>query len=573
MQQTRDPLPVEEPRVTDREENLRRLAQNGVWDLAVVGGGATGAGLAFEAARRGLQVVLLEAGDFGHGTSSRSTKLVHGGVRYLAQGRVGLVYEALHERARFLQMAPHLAQPLPFVIPSYRCWQTPFHGIGLKLYDLLAGSAGLGGTQWLSAAQARQSLPTLQPQGLTGAVRYVDGQFDDARFLIALVRTAALHGALAVNYCAVTGLTRTHGKIDGLSCRDGESGREYRLRARCVVNATGVWADRVRRQFSDMEAEKGGRVGSHSTGPTIAPSQGVHIVVDRDFLPGDQALVVPHTSDGRILFAVPWLGKIVIGTTDTPRSDVPLEPEPLPGELTFLLSESARYLVRAPRVEDIRSIWAGLRPLVRPPGSDRLQSSRISREHTVWLDADGLVTVTGGKWTIWHAMAEDVIEHCIGAGLLPRSADRVAGRTAGRAAERVGHQTEAGDSGPPRLVGAPAGGVPGVPLHAAPGPHLYGSEATVLDGLPGAQRELGGHLSEAMVRFAVRHEYARTVEDVLARRSRLLFTDAGLAAELAEEVGAILREETGMEPGLEEFVRLARTYGRGRAEGMLSPGR
>ena len=551
----------EEPRTTDREEMLRRLAQDGVRDLAVIGGGATGAGVAFEAARRGLKVVLLEAGDFGRGTSSRSTKLVHGGVRYLAQGRIGLVHEALHDRTRFLQIAPHLAQPLSFVIPSYRCWQTPFHGLGLKLYDVLAGSAGLGGTRWLSAAQTLRDLPTLQPNGLTGAVRYVDGQFEDARFLIALVRTAALHGALAVNYCAVTGLSRSHGKIDGLSCRDGESGREYRIRARCVINATGVWADQVRQRLANGESAPDSRADRRRSGPVIAPSQGVHIVVDRDFLPGDQALVVPHTSDGRVLFAVPWLGKVLIGTTDTPRGDRPEEPEPLPGELSFLLAESARYLVRAPRPEDIRSLWAGLRPLVRPPGSDPVASSRISREHTVWLDADGLVTVTGGKWTIWRAMAEDVLAQCARAGLVPRSA--------GQAADSAGQQTGADDPAP-RLVGTPHDGAARVPLHAPPGPHLYGSEAAVLDGLPGAQRQLGGYLTEAMVRFAARHEYARTVEDVLARRSRLLFTDAALASAIAEETGAILREETGLDPRVEVFRRLADLYsGLERAEGMV----
>jgi glycerol-3-phosphate dehydrogenase len=498
----------------------------------VVGGGATGLGVALDAAARGLSVVLLESHDFAKGTSSRATKLVHGGVRYLAQGNIGLVREALLERTTLLKNAPHLAQPLPFVMPSYRRWETPFYGLGLKMYDALAGSAGLGSTQFLSRSQTLAALPTARPDGLKGGVKYWDGQFDDARLALALARTAAARGALLVNYCGVTGLLHSNGKLTGLTCREGETGRDFGVQARCIVNATGVWVDQLRQQ--DAEASGLG------TRPIVAPSQGVHAVVDRDFLPGTHALMVPKTTDGRVLFGVPWMGKLILGTTDTPRGDLPREPRPFRDELDFILNESARYLVRGPRKEDIRSLWVGLRPLVKPEGEASEQTKSISREHTVLVSRSGLVTVTGGKWTTYRSMAEDVLEKCFEAGLLAR---RPAGVTADL-----------------RLVGAPAEQKANTSIAAAPGLHLYGTEAAEVASLPGDARHLGGGLTAAMVRFAARHEYARTVEDVLARRSRLLFLDAALAASLAAEVGALLLEETGVDPQAAAFRELAASY-------------
>jgi len=516
---------------TRREDLLARLAQAGTWDLAVVGGGATGLGVALDAAARGLRVVLLESHDFAKGTSSRATKLVHGGVRYLAQGNVGLVREALRERTTLLKNAPHLAQPLPFVMPSYRLWETPFYGAGLKVYDALAGSAGLGATEFLGRRATLECLPTVRPDGLKGGVKYWDGQFDDARLALALARTAAARGALVVNYCPVTRLLHQGGKLTGLACRDAESGREFTVRATCVVNATGVWVDELRRQ----DAEASGR----PVHPMVAPSQGVHAVVDQDFLPGKHALMVPKTADGRVLFGVPWMGKLILGTTDTPRGDLPREPRPFREELEFILSESARYLVRAPRREDIRSLWVGLRPLVKPVGDDGESTKSLSREHTVLVSRSGLVTVTGGKWTTYRAMAEDVLEKCFEARLVER-------RPSGVTADLL-------------LVGAPSHG-PATSIGDAPGPHLYGTEAAELLSLPGSDHRLGGGLTAAMVRFAARHEYARTVEDVLARRIRLLFTDAALAASLAGEVGALLRAETGANPQVEDFRELAASY-------------
>ncbi len=522
----------------------RLAAARGGFDLVVIGGGATGCGVALDAAARGFSVLLLEAQDFAQGTSSRATKLVHGGVRYLAQGNVSLVREALAERATLLANAPHLAQPLAFVMPAYRLWEAPFYGAGLKMYDALAGSRGIGHTEFLSPARTRELLPNVQPRGLAGGVKYWDGQFDDARLALTLARTAAQRGAVVLNHCPVTGLLREDGRVVGVTARDAAGGGDaFEVRARCVVNATGVWVDDLRNMDRDA--------GAPAKPGIVAPSQGVHLVVDRDFLPGTHALLVPKTADGRVLFAVPWLGKTILGTTDTPRADVVREPEPFADEVAFILGESARYLARAPQRSDVRSVWVGLRPLVRPGGEDGDNTKSISREHTVMVGRSGLVTVTGGKWTTYRAMAEDVLERCFDRALLER---RAAGVTVQL-----------------RLVGAPARA--GVSMTAPPGEHLYGDEAEALRALPGADRWLWrdasaprSGLSEAMVRFAVRHEMALTVEDVLARRSRLLFLDAAEAARQADAVAAVMADELG--PAFDaaqsaaEFKTLAERYRR-----------
>jgi glycerol-3-phosphate dehydrogenase len=520
----------------DRAALLARLRSPREWDLAVVGGGATGLGVALDAAVRGFSVVLVESHDFAHGTSSRATKLAHGGVRYLAQGDIGLVREALRERAAMLANAPHVVQRLPFVMPGYHWWERGFYGIGLKAYDALAGQRGIGGTEWLGNRRVRELLPGVQPRGLWGGVKYWDGQFDDARFALLLARTAAARGALVVNHCPATRLVRKGGKVGGLVVRDAESGVEATLRARCVVNATGVWVDAVR----DMDRD----AGTPQRPPMVAPSQGVHLIVDRAFLPGTHALLVPKTDDGRVLFAVPWLGKTILGTTDTPREDLDREPAPFRDEVDFILREAARVLVRAPQRADVRSVWVGLRPLVKPSGEDGENTKAISREHTVIVGRSGLVTVTGGKWTTYRAMAEDVLDHCMARGLLER---RPGGVT-----ERL-----------PLL-----GSAPGRPLAEPPGEHLYGTEAALLRALPGAGHWLwqsGGSgqargLSEAMVRFAVRYEMARDVEDVLARRSRLLFLDAAEAARQADAVAAIVADELGRVVDAAPFKALAARY-------------
>ncbi|MDX3904873.1 MAG: glycerol-3-phosphate dehydrogenase/oxidase [Pigmentiphaga sp.] len=516
------------PLRTDRAALLARLAEPQCYDVAVIGGGATGLGIALDAATRGLRVVLVEAHDFAKGTSSRATKLVHGGVRYLAQGNLPLVREALRERHILLRNAQHLAQPLPFVVPAYRLWEKPFYGTGLVVYEALAGKAGLGHTRWLDPRETLARQPALRPEGLRGGVEYWDGQFDDARLAIALARTAASAGALLLNYCAAVAIVREGGKVAGLQCEDAETGVRYPVRARCVINAAGIWVDAVR----DLGREVPG------SSATLTLSQGAHIVVSRDFLPGDRAVLVPRTGDGRVLFALPWMGATLIGTTDTPRSRQELEPRPLSAEVAFLLGEAARYLSRPPAERDILSAWAGLRPLVRPVA--RISTKNVNREHVVRIDADGLVTVAGGKWTTYRAMAEDALDACAHAGLLkPPSPCSTAAYP---------------------LVGAAPG------LHriaGVPGMGLYGSEQDEVLALPGAGRELGGGLTEAMVRFAARHEYARTVEDVLARRWRLLFLDAARARTLAKEVGRLLEAETGHDPQAGAFLRLADAYLRG----------
>lgn len=506
--------------MSSRRAVVAALAGRQAFDLAVIGGGATGCGVALDAAARGFSVVLLEAEDFAQGTSSRATKLVHGGVRYLAQGNVSLVREALYERATLLANAPHLAQPLGFVMPAFRFWEAPFYGIGLKMYDALAGSRGLGDTEFLSAARTRELLPTVQTRGLTGGVRYWDGQFDDARVALALARTAAARGAVVLNHCPVTALVREGGTVTGVVARDAVGGTGLRIAATCVVNATGVWVDDVRNMDRDADAPK--------KPPIVAPSQGVHLIVDRSFLPGTHALLVPKTADGRVLFAVPWMGKTILGTTDTPREDVVREPAPFAEEVEFILSESARYLSKAPTRADVRSIWVGLRPLVKHDGDDAEGNTKaISREHTVLVGRSGLVTVTGGKWTTYRAMAEDVLERCFDRKLLPRRSGGVTVHLP--------------------LVGAPSRA--SMSLTTSPGEHLYGEERATLRALPGADRWLwrdgDGGLSEAMVRFAVRHEMAQSVEDVLARRCRLLFLDAAEAARQADAVAKILAEELG----------------------------
>ena len=519
------------PLPTRRADLLARLAQPHQYDLAVIGGGATGLGVALDAAARGFSVVLVDSHDFAKGTSSRATKLVHGGVRYLAQGNIALVREALHERTTLLHNAPHLAQPLPFVMPSYRLWEMPFYGMGLMMYDALAGKAGLGATQFLGRARTLECLPTARAEGLKGGVKYWDGQFDDARLALALARTAASLGALVVNYCPARALVHEAGKVAGFVCEDADSGQRFQVRARAVVNATGVWVDTLRQ----MDGDAVGR----PVKPIVAPSQGVHIVVDREFLPSDHALMVPKTADGRVLFAVPWLGKLILGTTDSPRQDVVREPEPFREEVRFILEESARYLTRAPRVEDIRSIWVGLRPLVKPQDDDGDNTKKISREHTVLASRSGLVTVTGGKWTTYRAMAEDVLQKCFTQGLLPV-----------RSAGITNHLP---------LVGAPVQQVLH-PMSDTQGMHSYGSEASCVAALPGGDNWLSEGLTEAMVRFAARHEYARTVEDMLARRSRMLFLDARKSIALAPRIAALLQEELGVDPQLGPFLALAQQY-------------
>ena len=476
--------------------------------MVVVGGGATGLGCAVDAASRGYSTLLLEAHDFAKGTSSRATKLVHGGVRYLAQGNLSLVREALAERAVLLANAPHQVRPLRFVVPTYRWHQMPMLGAGLGFYDLLAGRHSLGRSRVLGRAATCDALPGVRPGGLLGGIAYWDAQFDDAGLAIALARTAEDLDALPLNYMAVEGLAKSDGRISGVAARDVETGERHQVPARSVINATGVWADGLR------QMDRPGKAG------LIRPSQGVHLVVDADFLPGSDALLVPDTEDGRVLFVIPWFGKLVIGTTDTPRDELPLEPRALDAEIDFILDTASRYLARAPRREDVRSVFAGLRPLVGGAGGGAGVTSGLSREHLVEVSDSGLVTITGGKWTTYRRMAIDAVD--------------VAAR-AGNLAQRMSGTLRQ------RLHGAGLGDARGRLARAQAGPDEDG------------------------IRLAVEAEYARSVEDVLARRYRTLFLDAASACaeapQVARTMAAMLgRDRTWVDGQVAAFEALAQGY-------------
>ncbi len=525
-----------------RENMLRNIRERKEpWDIAVIGGGATGVGVAVDAASRGLSVVLVEAHDFGKGTSSRSTKLVHGGVRYLEQGNVPLVMSALKERGLLRQNAPHLVHDLAFVVPNYSWWEAPFYGIGLKLYDLLAGKYGFGASKLLSKEETLERLPALEPEELRGGVVYYDGQFDDARLLVHLAMTAADHGATLVNYCPATSLSRdAEGYINGLTARDSETGEELKIPARMVVNATGVFTDSIRR-MADPDAET-----------LVVTSQGIHLVFERSFLKGDTALMVPKTSDGRVLFVIPWHGHAVAGTTDTPVDAPSLEPRALNEEIEFILETAGRYLTRPPTRADILSVYVGLRPLVKGDG----KTSALSRDHVIHIDTSGLLTITGGKWTTYRHMAEDCVDHAITLGLLPDEPCktrnlRIHGytdRPAGRISSEPGAEPDSYD--PLAVYGSDADAIR---MLARTDPAL----ATPLDpGLPCIGAEIV---------WAAREEMARTVEDALARRNRALFLNADSAIAMAPAAARLLAAELGRDQAwidaqVASFTQLAQQY-------------
>ena len=516
----------------NRPDMLKRTqAHKGAWDFIVIGGGATGVGVAVDAASRGYRVLLLEQSDFGKGTSSRSTKLVHGGVRYLEQGNISLVMEALKERGLLRQNAPHLVSDLAFVVPSYAWWEAPFYGIGLKLYQALSGKYGFGNSQLLSKKQTLLHLPNIQTEGLRGGVMYYDGQFDDSRLLINMVATAAGQGATLLNYAKVTALTRNkEGWIDGVTATDLESGKTLRARAKVVINAAGAFCDSVRR-FAEPQAR-----------PMIAPSQGAHLVFDRSFLPGDTAIMVPHTSDGRVMFAIPWHGHTLVGTTDTPVSNPSLEPVPMQQEIEFILSTAALYLHKKPKRADILSAFAGIRPLVK--SGDAGNTASLSRDHTIHIDQSGLLTITGGKWTTYRNMAEDCVNQ---AATLARLSEKPC---VTRDLPIHGHLRKTARFGPLAV---------------------YGSDAPAIQLLIRADAGLGKSLHPALpycgaeVVWAVREEMARTVEDVLARRTRALFLNANAAIAMAPRVAELMAKESGRDNTwqkrqVEDFGKVASGY-------------
>lgn len=516
-----------------RDSLLARLrSRRDRWDLVVIGGGATGVGIAIDAAARGYAVALLEQDDFGKGTSSRSTKLIHGGVRYLQQGNIPLVMEALRERGILRRNAPHLVHDLQFIVPNYHWWEAPFYGVGMKVYDALAGRYGFGRSRNLSVKETLKRIPTLETGGLRGGVSYHDGQFDDARLLIHMVLTALSQGAVLLSHCRVTSLLKgPDGFMHGVEAVDVETGEGLELRARLVVNATGVFSDGVRR-MDDPDAPS-----------IIRTSQGVHLVLDRDFLPGSVAIMVPHTDDGRVLFAIPWNGRVLVGTTDTPVQEPSLEPRALPDEVDFLLRHAARYLTKDPTPGDVRSVFAGLRPLVGM-GSEDGGTAAISREHSILVSSSGLLSIAGGKWTTYRKMAQDVVDHAVTlAGLEPRpcTTRRLPIHGHHPAAERFGELA------------------------------VYGSDAPAVEALIRSDPALEKPVHPALpvrrgeVVWAAREEMARTVEDVLARRVRGLLFDARACIEAAPVVaelmaGELEREDGWAEAQVEAFRELAEGY-------------
>jgi glycerol-3-phosphate dehydrogenase len=489
----------------NRNEMLARVSKENFWDIVIIGGGATGVGCAVDAASRGYKTLLLEQNDFGKGTSSRSTKLVHGGVRYLEQGNVSLVFDALKERGILLKNAPHLVKNLSLIVPNFSWFEKFYYGVGLKVYDALAGKYSFGKSQILSKDETLNLLPTIDTEKLAGGILYHDGQFDDTRLLINLVQTAVQSDAVCLNYARVFELNKdAQNKVNGLSFIDEESGQLFSAKAKVVINATGAFCDKIR-QFFDANAEK-----------IIKPSQGIHLVFDKSFLPSETGILIPKTVDGRVLFAIPWHEHTLIGTTDTPIETAELEPKPFAEEIEFVLETAGKYLSKKPKREDILSVFVGIRPLVKP--ANAAKTSAISRDHTIEIDDSNLLTIAGGKWTTYRKMAEDAINQ----------ATKIANL------EKKICQTK------------------DLQIYQTP----KNSGEKLDENLPYTVED---------VREAVRNEMARTLEDVLARRTRSLFLNAKVAVRIAPKVVKIMAQELGKDETwqaeqVQLFQQLAENY-------------
>jgi glycerol-3-phosphate dehydrogenase len=514
----------------NRDQMISQLESHAdQWDICIIGGGATGLGAAVDAASRGFRTILFEQYDFAKGTSSRSTKLVHGGVRYLQQGNIKLVMEALHERGILKKNAPHLVKNQSFIVPSYKWWEGPFYGIGLKVYDWMSGSLGLGPSQLLSREETLQRAPTLDAEGLKGSVLYHDGQFDDARLAINLAETAAENQSVLLNYCGVTAFEKKDGRITQVLAHDSISNKQYWVSARSFINATGVFTDAVLR-MDDASSEH-----------IIAPSQGVHIVLDKAFLPGESAIMVPHTDDGRVLFAVPWHNKIIIGTTDTAVENPSAEPVAQKEEINFILQQIGKYLTKIPTLADIRSVFAGLRPLVKASGK---KTAELSRDHLISVSGSGLITITGGKWTTYRRMAEDVIDIAI---------------------EKSGLDKKHCITKNLRIHGAKETLDFNVPLY------YFGTDEEKIKSMILEDSSLGELIHpklnyiKAEIVWAVKNEMCMSVEDALSRRTRALFLDAQAAIESAPVVASLMaatmnKNESWQKDQVDAFVQVARNY-------------
>ena len=483
------------------------------WDIIVIGGGATGLGIALDASSRGYKTVLLEQSDFAKGTSSRSTKLVHGGVRYLAQGDIFLVKEALHERGLILKNAPHITSSQEFVIPIYRLWDAILFTVGLKFYDILAGRLRLGNSHFISREKTMRRLPMLKSDGLIGGVVYQDGQFDDARLAIVLAKACIGFGGLPLNYVKVKGLLKDlNGKINGVAAEDIPGGTKFHIKGKLVINATGVFADEIIRMDNPVSK------------PTIRPSQGVHLVLDTSFLQSKSAIMIPKTDDGRVLFAIPWYDKVVVGTTDTPIDLIDLEPVALEEEIRFILQTAQKYLVKPPERKDVLCIFAGLRPLAAVHDNSEA-TKEISRRHKIILSSSKLLTITGGKWTTYRLMAEETINKAIRAGILKKRRCVTSDLALSKPCSDISEN---------RL-------------------EIYGDQWKEILNLVDEDPRLGEIIDhrfpfmKAEIVWILRNEMVVTIEDVLARRTRALFLDARASAEIAPVIADIMAEELGFD--------------------------
>lgn len=493
----------------NRAESIERIRhRTDPWDIVIIGGGATGIGVALDAASRGLRTVLVEQSDFGKGTSSRSTKLVHGGVRYLEQGNITLVRDALRERTLLRNNAPHLVHDMPFLIPCRSWWQRFYYGVGVKVYDFLAVRNSFGRSHGVSKDRAVERIPTLRQDDLRGGVIYHDGQFDDTRLLMNMARSARDHGACLANYMTATELNKdAQGKITGVVVKDGETVEEFDLRGHCVINAAGPFCDSIR------------ALDNPNQDPMIAPSQGVHVVLPRSFFPGDTAMIVPKTSDGRVIFLIPWHDHVIVGTTDTAIPEATLEPDAQAQEIEFLLKTSGEYLNQQPTIEDVLSVFTGIRPLVK--GDKSARTASLSRDHVIRIDESGLITITGGKWTTVRKMAEDCVDRACKVKRLQCSPCVTKGL------KLHGYTTS----------------------HADGDRAFYGSDLAAVEALETEFPKLAEPLSSALsirgsdVVWATREEMARTVEDVLARRTRSLFLNSVATVEIAPQVAQLMADE------------------------------
>ena len=513
----------------NRTEEIEKLTQQKKYDIIIIGGGATGLGCAVDAASRGYKTLLLEKYDFAKGTSSRATKLVHGGVRYLVQGNIRLVREALFERGRLLQNAPHVCHTLAFVVPTYRWWHKYYYGTGLWVYEFLSGKLSLGKTSLLSPKKALEQLPGLSKEKLSGGILYYDGQFDDSRLAVNLAQTATEQGATVINYCGVHGFIKEAGKITGVKVTDDISGQSFEINASVVINATGVFADELL-QLAEGHAEK-----------TIAPSQGIHLVVEKHFFDGEAGMMIPKTDDGRVLFAIPWHNKLLLGTTDTPVQEITTEPRPLKEEVDFVISHFNRYTTSDINYNDVKSVFVGLRPLAKVSGEKK--TSVMPRDHVIKVLPSGLIHVTGGKWTTYRNMAQHAIDKAVAVSGLPASSCKTK-----RLAIHGCKKNNEND-------------------HLS----IYGTDAAEINKLAEEMRGLSEKIhpsypyTKAEVVFCIKNEMAITIEDVLARRIRLLFLDARAALQAAPVVAALFREyadkdEEWEQKQLQTFTALAKGY-------------